>query len=105
MLRRGGWKPAAVHVDCDAGDTFAAMFEREVRAGREFAAHVHIDPADSLGRLDLRCVVGLWALVSGSDAQRVEAVATCCKEHGAKVLASVFEKRGNEYETVALWQQ
>lgn len=67
-------------------------------------AHIAIDPAESLVGMDFRCMVGLRVHIDGGDEKRVEAVFNAIKAAGAgRVLASVFKPRGQEFETVRMF--
>lgn len=61
---------------------------------------------------DFRFLVGLTALVEGSDDKRVERIAACCKKHAKRVIASVIQpvdqwhmetKSVNDSEGVMTW--
>lgn len=61
---------------------------------------------------DFRFLVGLTALVEGSDGKRVDRIAACCKKHAKRVIASVVQpvdqwrmetKSVNDSEGVMTW--
>lgn len=66
-------------------------------------AHVEVDPADNLATLDLRCLVGLTAMVCGfDDVDRVRQLHAACVAAGAKrVISSTYRRvRVDDLETI-----
>lgn len=92
-MRQHGTKPGLVQLDLDR-DHGPAKAWREWPGLTPLVATVWVQPADSPQRLDLRFLVGLQAIVTGSDAARVHAVADACLAHGAKrVIRAVMGPR------------
>jgi hypothetical protein len=59
-------------------------------------AHLQLDAEDRPQRLDLRCVVALTVMVSGTDAELVQATAQACEAAGAKrVIAHAYRPTGS----------
>jgi hypothetical protein len=55
-------------------------------------AQVHIDADDIPSLLDLRWLVGITVIVSGSNPERVAAIDQACRDHQAKrVIAAVCD--------------
>ena len=72
-------------------------------AERMSSAYLSILPTESLTRADFRAVAGLLVRVEGVDSQRVAAVAEKAKKSGAaRVIATVYRRRGEELETVSV---
>lgn len=109
-MRQAGFVPPSVTFSTDAVQADIT------RHWPEFTAHaqVEIEPADPIGRLDLRFLVGLpLVFIDGTDAARVEALYRGCVEAGARrVIASTMSSQpwGMKTETVsdnqgtATWQ-
>lgn len=97
-LRRGGYVPHHVHVDLDLPKLPSSWLLDAARTGYP---QVQVEASDALHRLDLRCVVGLVALVSGNDSARVEAISEACRQAGAeRVIATMREPRGGATDGV-----
>lgn len=98
-MRRAGRIPRDVWVDtvaqtCDPYRDWPRWSE---------SAHVLVEPDDSVGRLDLRCLVGLTTWVTGQDQERVRAVADACVKAGAgRVMTAVVDCSGVYPETVSM---
>lgn len=103
-MRRQGFVPSAVWLDLDPSNCwrtwpqFLGGIEWKRFPASTGAAHVQVEPGDSIPRLDLRFVVGLTCWVQGSDAHRVHLLHQACDDAGAKrVLSTVMvrDARGN----------
>lgn len=103
-LRRRGLRPLLAIVDMLPGYT-------EVTATRggwhenshrgQVVAHVEVLEAESVGRLDLRCLVGLHVIVSGEDDAAVMRLHRACIDAGAVwVLSHVMQRREDGSEIV-----
>lgn len=79
-MRRRGVRPSLVWIDTDRD---ATRCWRNWPAIDPTMAHVQVEPDDSAALLDLRWLVGLTVIVSGSDAQRVDAIGQACRDHDA----------------------
>lgn len=87
-MRQQGRVPQAIRLH--VGGDLSAYYWRDWPTYTT-TAQVHIPDDDSLGRLDLRFVVGLLVWVDGADADRVEAVEAAVKGAGAsRVLTAVY---------------
>ena len=82
-MRKRGKRPTVVFIDCDPDNSPLPAWRdwNEVSPG---LPSVQIDPDDVPHRLDLRFVIGMIAIVSGSDPMRVRAVEFAAREHGAE---------------------
>lgn len=95
-MRRKGLKPAGVWFALEADEghrSWPQSLGIEWRRWPNSTGHatVQIDPADSIGLLDLRFVVGLTAWVQGEDRARVERLHQACQDFGAaRVLSCVM---------------
>lgn len=90
-MRRAGVVPDAVFVET-AGDRLGQWRDWSERTPQHAA--IEIEAKDRPARLDMRCVIGLTVIVSGSDAQRVQAVADrCVQAKAGRVIGAVSEVR------------
>ena len=91
-MRKAGYRPGVVFVDTDPCQ------QRQWASWQDYSptrAALWIEPKDNARHIDLRCVVALPVLVTGTDAARVHAIAEACKTAGAsRVVASVLERTG-----------
>lgn len=79
-MRRRGVRPSLVWIDTDP-DVLRCW--RNWPAIDPTMAHVQVESTDSTALLDLRWLVGLTVIVSGSDAQRVDSIGQACRDHDA----------------------
>ena len=79
-MRRRGLRPSLVWIDTDP-DVLRCW--RDWPTVDATVAHVQLGLDDSPALLDLRWLIGLNVIVSGADAQRVEAVGQACRDHEA----------------------
>lgn len=90
-LRRSGAVPRCVEIETG----MAAHRRLKANVGAMNAAvgdlrwHVVVTPDESLSRLDLRPLQGLFVDVAGVDRARVEAIAELCKPVASRVVATV----------------
>lgn len=90
-MRRQGARPDVVFLDVDA-DRLEQW--RNWPADCPSRATVQVDPTDSPARLDLRFLIGLLVVVSGSDADRVQRIGQACQDAEAlRVITTVHELR------------
>lgn len=88
-MRRRRICPAIVFIDTDYD---ALRCWRDWPSVDASVAEVQIDPGDIPELLDLRWLVGLKVIVTGSDPQRVAAMDKACREHQARrVIAAVVD--------------
>lgn len=87
-LRRRGKRPPLVWVLATGRHD---ELRRWLRNYHHEGAHLEIEPGEDVGRLDLRCLVGLVVDVTGTDAVRVGEVARACAAAGAeRVIATHY---------------
>ena len=95
-MRRDGFKPPGdIHVLTDATDGYWA---RNWWTHNMTSAYVEIATTDSLRTLDLRYCVGMPVTVTGSEQDRVRAVAKAFIEAGAKDITVVVDGRVGRIE-------
>lgn len=91
-MRKAGYRPGVVFVDADPCRLREWASWQQRHADR---AVLWVEPSDNVRHIDLRCLVALPVLVTGTDATRVNAIAEACKTAGAsRVVASVLERTG-----------
>lgn len=92
--RRRGYVPEVVFIDADSKPVrrVDAMFD-PLAGG---AARLGLLPGESPARVDLRCVVGLVVHVSGTDANRVQAMRDAAIAAGASRVISATTERTNQ---------
>ena len=97
-MRRRGMRPIAACFDLDHDPL------REWREWPETSrfARIEVQPADRIGLLDLRFIVGMWAFVQGTDAARVRQLHDALKAAGAAVVMSVAYRETAAGELVAV---
>lgn len=101
-MRMKGKVPRAVAVETDLSGAHN-LAKSWPTLGTGFA-HIAIDPSESLEGLDLRCMASLRVHIHGEDEKRVAAVFEAITAAGAsRVLASVFRRKGEEFETVRMF--
>lgn len=88
-LRRAGMRTSAVDI-CDAVD--GQQFWRDWQTWQRSAC-VEVEAGDSIPRLDLRFLVGLWVFAWGMNAARVRQLHDACIAAGAKVVMSAVYAR------------
>jgi hypothetical protein len=90
-MRRQGARPNVVFLDVDRDHT------EQWRRWPQLSPHrptVQVEPTDSPARLDLRFVIGLIVLVSGSDADRVQRIGKACEDAEAlRVITTVCDPK------------
>lgn len=94
-LRKRGITPAFVFINdypCDVD-----WFEYHEHAT------VEILPSESIDLLDMRFVVGLTVSISGSDLERVKAIAQRCKDAGAAVVAAGCSRKNERGFVESVW--
>lgn len=99
-MRRAGKRPASmVHIQTGrVHDAWHLWHERG-----EAPSLVVRQSEDPL-QCDMRCVVGMVAHVDGDDFARVQAAYDAALRGGAvRVIATVYERRGNDFEPVRFW--
>lgn len=79
-MRRQGLRPVLVFVETGPDGRIDEQLNRDDQA----SAHLWVEPHESIGRLDLRCLVGLGVSVSGPDEKRVVGVVNAALAAGAK---------------------
>lgn len=90
-MRKRGQKPAIVYLDL-MRDASPMKAWRDWPGVSPAIPTVWVQPEDAPHRLDLRFLVGLTAVVTGEDSDRVAALAKACTDAGAlRVVASVVE--------------
>lgn len=97
-MRRRGIRPLAVWFSVDEPDPRSADWHQ---ADDEVA--VEVLPVDGIGSLDLRFIVGVTAIIQGSNRGRCEAMHHACRAAGAaKVVTHVSQPTGrdDEFRTV-----
>lgn len=94
-LRRRGLRPASVsvHMEPCGWDDWSTW-----QTWTTFP-QVEVMPSDRIGRLDLRCFVGLQVVIAGFDGERLRSMFDACKAAGAKRVIAL-EQRVNERGTV-----
>lgn len=100
-MRRAGAMPDMVFVETSP-ELYASTEDWPEESPSR--AQVRVTPNDPVHRLDLRFLIGLKVWVTGTDADRVFAVAEACHRHQvARVIASVtrFDDIG-QAETVEI---
>lgn len=99
MRRKHRVKPGLAFVDLvDRHSPVAADWQEHF-----CQAHIEVTDAESIARLDLRCIVGMAVIVSGFDAGRVSSMHDACVAAGAKhVVSMVMEDRGGEIKTTQM---
>lgn len=98
-MRQRHRRPGIVCVDIDHDDL---RCWRDWHLVQPSVAQVQIDPDDSPELLDLRCLIGLTVLVTGSDADRVHAIAQAAQGHeAARVITACLaqDHRGDWHVT------
>lgn len=56
--------------------------------------HIEVDDRETVGRLDLRCLLGMIVCCSGFDSDRLDALHTACVDAGAaRVFSSLYAER------------
>lgn len=90
-MRRQGARPSLVFLDLDTDHT------EQWRRWPQLNPHrptVQVEPTDNLARIDVRFVIGLIVIVSGSNADRVERLAKACEAAEAlRVITAVHDPR------------
>lgn len=100
-MRRKGRAPAWVEIETD--EVTDRRLAREWPAVLPGCAQLIVNPAETLARLDLRCLLELQVRVQGSDPERVEAVVSAAIEAGARrVLGSVFRPARGGFEVARM---
>jgi len=88
-MRRRGVRPVMADIS-DGMDGLGCWRDWQDWTG---TAQIEVQPGDSISRLDLRCLVGLFVIVSGTDESRVKRLHDACVEAGASaVMATVYER-------------
>lgn len=92
-MRRRHRRPAYVWIDTERDQSKAWSDWTETTP---LAAQLQIDPDDVPSLLDLRALLGLTVIVSGSDQERVSAVAQAVAQHdpGRLIVARIGFNRG-----------
>jgi len=105
-MRREGYKPGAVFIDTDAGPNALPRWAQWQNVDSSLC-DLDIEASENLLRVDWRPLIGLLVFVSGSNAERIRAVAKAVHEAGAlRVVASCVKRIGIDDEFVAfqtLW--
>lgn len=99
-MRRRGKRPAVVFIDADAGPRALPSWAQWQNVDGSMA-DVDIEASESLLRIDWRPFVGLTVHVSGSNADRVTAIAKQLTEAGAKRVVSSLVRQIGVDEFVA----
>jgi hypothetical protein len=71
--------------------------------GAPIHADINVDPAESIGRLDLRCIVGLTIHLNGSNAERVAELRDACLEAGAERVIACCPAWTDDTEGILSW--
>ncbi|MEQ1692334.1 MAG: hypothetical protein ABMA00_13670 [Gemmatimonas sp.] len=97
-MRKRRKAPAMIFLDADKERLPFPDWELHNVAGeRTNIMHLQPEPGESLGRLDLRCLVGMVVVISGKDAARVHAVRDAAIAAKAKrVIATVQQQVGHD---------
>lgn len=89
-LRRRGMRPYIVDV---AVGTDPAQSWRDWPESGDGMAYLEVPDDESIDRLDLRCLVGLWVIAWGLDDVRVRAFHAAASKAGAHVVLSTSYRR------------
>lgn len=88
-IRKKGLAPVLVFVDTNE----TGEIDDESNQLDQTSANLWIEPGDSVKRLDLRCMVGLQASVTGDSVDRVAEVSDALIRVGARrVISTVMRK-------------
>jgi hypothetical protein len=100
-MRLRGRLPASVHLRADGGPCWE--WTVPAHAGAPIHADIVVDPEESIGRLDLRCFVGLTIHLNGQDPERVKALSIACMEAGAARVIACCPQWTNDSEGLLSW--
>lgn len=90
-MRTKGRRPHLALIDIlPAYSVFSAEWDRWTGG----PAHIEVLESESVFRLDLRCVVGMAVIVSGTNGDRVDEVHGACKRAGAASVVSTVLRTG-----------
>lgn len=94
-MRKRGLKPSAVWIEMMPMQNWAKQYT----LNPDRWVDIHLEPSDvpSIGRADLRCLVGLHVLVNGPDDDTTEKVGQACFAAGAKVVEAFRFDVSNPY--------
>lgn len=93
-MRQRGKRPAMVYLDLERDHSPMKAWQ-DWPDVHPAVPSVWIQPEDVPNRLDLRFLLGLTAVVTGHDAQRVQAVEAAAIEAGAlRVIAAEIDPQG-----------
>lgn len=90
-MRTTGQKPAMVEVRCEAPSAYRPV------------GGIVIEPEDRIERLDLRCVIGCFVMLTGVDDARVREAFAALQDHGAqRVIGHVIKPRANDVDLLEI---
>ena len=94
-MRKSGLKPSAVWVEMLPMQKWTRQYTEQ--ADRWVDIHLSSKDIAAIELADLRCLIGLTAIVCGPADDSTEKVARACFAAGAKVVQAVFHDISNPY--------
>ena len=107
-MRLAGVRPSSVSIDDFKNPIAKDWHNPGAKYGEVWepdSPSVQIDPTDRIEALDLRFLVGVAALVSGSTESRAKALSSACKRAGASMVIASHSFPVNEHRSETGWME
>ena len=108
QMRIAGKRPSIVFLDdypTPCADDWHNPGQRYGEVWEPDSPSVQIDSTDRIEALDLRFLVGVAALVSGSTESRAKALSSACKRAGASMVIASHSFPVNEHRSETGWME
>ena len=102
-MRLRGLQPASVHLNAN-GNSLSVDWTIPACPGAPLHAELEVDPTETIGRLDLRCIADLTVHLNGSNPERVAALRDACIEAGARRVIACAPDWTDDTEGLLSWQ-